>query len=137
MRKQKGREKKLRQGVSRRDFIKTSATAGTVTIAGIAGVKATAAELENSFSGGEPDSLTPGQTSAREQTFPRVNRRAILFAIGDTLIPSAPGDSGYRDLERYGITEEINRRLDEFPDADLEFFDKSSAGSLGSVFTQL
>jgi hypothetical protein len=140
MRKQKGREKKQRKGVSRRDFIKTSATAGTVTIAGIAGVKSVRAEPENSARGvsaGEPHLLTQGQPGPREQTFPRVNRRAILFAIGDTLIPSAPGDPGYKDLEQYGITEEINRRLDEFPDADLDVFNKSSAGSFGSPFTQL
>jgi hypothetical protein len=141
MRKQKGREKKQRKGVSRRDFIKTSATAGTMTVAGIAGVRAVGAELENSMrpgaSGSEPDPMTQGQASAREQTFPRVNRRAILFAIGDTLIPSAPGDPGYKDLERYGITEEINRRLEEFPDADLELLNRSSAGSFGSSFTQL
>ena len=141
MRKQKGKEKKQRKGVSRRDFIKTSATAGTVTIAGMAGVKAIGAGQENSkredSPGDGPDMLTDAQGSAREQTFPRVNRQAILFAIGDTLIPSTPGDPGYKDLEWYGITEEINRRLEEFPDADLEFFNKSSAGSLGKFFTQL
>ena len=140
MRKQKGREKKQNKGVSRRDFIKTSATAGTVTIAGMAGVRAVGAELENSIradSLGGPASITQGQGTGREQTFPRVNRQAILFAIGDTLIPSTPGDPGYKDLEWYGITEEINRRLEEFPDADLELFNKSSAGSFGSLFTQL
>lgn len=141
MRKQKGKDKKQKKGVSRRDFIRTSATAGTVTIAGMAGVKAIGAEPETStranVQGAKPDSGTPGQGSAREQTFPRVNRQAILFAIGDTLIPSAPGDPGYKDLEWYGITEEINRRLDEFPDADLEFFNKSSAGPFGNHFTQL
>ena len=141
MRKQKVREKKQRKGVSRRDFIKTSATAGTVTIAGMAGVKAIEAERKApilaDFPGGGPDSVTQGQGSAREQTFPRVNRRAIIFAIGDTLIPSTLVDPGYKDLEWYGITEEINRRLEEFPDADLELFNKSSAGSFGSLFTQL
>lgn len=141
MRKQKGKEKKQKNGVSRRDFIKTSATAGTVTIAGMAGVKAIGAGQDNptpaNVSGGRPDTATPGQASTREQTFPRVNRQAILFAIGDTLIPSTPGDPGYKDLEFYGITEEINRRLDEFPDADLDIFNKSSAGPFGSHFTQL
>src|SRR5215813_12905318 len=138
MAKQKRKSKKDK-GVSRRDFIRTTATAGTVTIAGMAGIKA--AE-DGPPSSGSPTTLHSGsdaeeQTTSREQAFPRVNRQAILFAIGDTLIPSAPGDPGYRDLEYHGITDEINRRLEEFPDADLDTFNKSSAEQLGNVFVLL
>ncbi|HKA21705.1 MAG TPA: hypothetical protein VKN18_25735 [Blastocatellia bacterium] len=138
MAKQKRKSKKDK-GVSRRDFIRTTATAGTVTIAGMAGIKA--AE-DGPPSSGSPTTLHSGsdaeeQTTSREQAFPRVNRQAILFAIGDTLIPSAPGDPGYRDLEWKGITDEINRRLEEFPDADLELFDRSSSEQLGGAFVHL
>jgi hypothetical protein len=66
-----------------------------------------------------------------------VHRREVLFAIGDTLIPSAPGDPGYKDLEWYGITEEVNRGLEELTDDDLELFNKSSIGPLKKRFTEL
>ena len=130
----KERKEKKEKGVSRRDFIRTTAaTAGTVTIAGVGGIKA--AEAANSGSASMPARSQPEtqpQESAKEHSFPRVDRQAILFAIGDTLIPSAPGDPGYRDLEYHGITDEINRRLEEFPDADLDNFNKSSAELLGA-----
>ncbi len=142
MRNQKAREKKQKKGVSRRDFIKTSATAGTVTIAGMAAVNTVGGKMDGSLragvSGSESDSIALGQgATAAGQTYPRINRQAILFAVGDTLIPSTAGDPGYKDLEWYGITEEINRRLEEFPDADLELFNRSSASPFGSPFTQL
>ena len=137
MAKEKRREKKDKS-VSRRDFIKTTATAGTVTIAGMAGIKA--AEDGRPISGSpatHSGSDAEEQTSSAERIFPRVDRQAILFAIGDTLIPSAPGDPGYKDLEWKGITDEINRRLEEFPDADLELFNRSSSEHLGSAFVHL
>lgn len=77
------------------------------------------------------------QTGEQSRSTPKVNRREILFAIGDTLIPSAPGDPGYKELEWYGITDEINRRLEELPDDDLDLFNKSSAGPLKKKFTEL
>jgi hypothetical protein len=134
----KERKDKKEKGVSRRDFIRTTAaTAGTVTIAGMGGIKA--AEAANSSSASVPARSHPEtqpQDSAKEHTFPRVDRQAILFAMGDTLIPSAPGDPGYRDLEYHGITEEINSRI-EISDADLDTFNKSSAEGFGNAFAQL
>lgn len=125
-----------KQGVSRRDFIRTTATTGTAIAAGLAGV--------------EP-AKTKHQGDARLDTFPHiadlqqsassrsqmVNRREVLFAIGDTLIPSALGDPGYKDLEWYGITDEVNRRLEGLSDDDLNLFNKSSFGALKKKFTEL
>lgn len=65
-----------------------------------------------------------------------VARNAILFAIGDTLIPSSPGDPGYRDLEWHGITDEVSRRI-EIKDEDLEFFDRTCIDAAGRRFTAL
>jgi hypothetical protein len=72
-----------------------------------------------------------------EQAAPKVNRLAVLFAIGDTLIPSALGDPGYRDLEWYGITEEVSRRLEELPDADVDYFNRSCLALYEKGFTEL
>src|SRR5215470_13459512 len=126
MSKQKRKEKK--KDVSRRDFIRTTATVGTVAIAGMSGIKtAEDARVEAAtLSHVNSASDTEQQSTSREQTFPRIDRQAVIFAIGDTLIPSVSGDPGYKDLEWRGITEEINRRLEEFPDADLELFNRSS-----------
>ncbi len=35
----------------------------------------------------------------------------IVAALGDLFIPSVPGDPGYKDLERYGITEYVMEGL--------------------------
>ena len=50
------------------------------------------------------------------------NRQAIVFLLGDTLIPSEPGDPGYRDMEWYGITEEAMKRLSDISDENFEVF---------------
>lgn len=39
------------------------------------------------------------------------NRALVVAAIGDVLIPSDPGDPGYRDLETFKITEEVLKAL--------------------------
>lgn len=138
MLKQNGKRKRRKKGISRRDFIRTSATTGTAMVVGLAGI--TAGENQShAVSVDFPFDDSDLTTQAREQSraTPRVNRREILFAIGDTLIPSAPGDPGYKDLEWYGITDEINRRLEELPDDDLDLFNKSSAGPLKKKFTEL
>ncbi len=72
---------------------------------------------------------------AKRATY-KIGRNAILFAMGDTLIPSAPADPGYRDLEWYGITDEISRRI-EVSDDDLDHFNRSSAELLRKKFTEL
>ncbi|CAN5775002.1 hypothetical protein BH18ACI4_BH18ACI4_00560 [soil metagenome] len=139
MQKETGKRKRRKKGVSRRDFIRTSATTGTAMVAGLAGIRA--AENQPSIVLGAElpfyDSHLTTQTSEPSRSTPRVNRREIIFAIGDTLIPSAPGDPGYKDLEWYGITDEINRRLEELPDDDLDLFNKSSGGPFKRKFTEL
>ncbi|HWP44740.1 MAG TPA: hypothetical protein VNO14_15940 [Blastocatellia bacterium] len=56
-----------------------------------------------------------------------LDRHAIFAALGDTLIPTDPGDPGYKSLERYKITEEVMKGLAAIADADLEAFNRGSA----------
>ena len=81
---------------SRREFLKT------------VGVTAAAAALAGSI--------------APVLAAPAVDRHAIIAALGDTLIPSDPGDPGYKDLEAYQITDEVLKFLPSVSDADLELF---------------
>jgi hypothetical protein len=83
------------------------------------------------------DQAPAPQHQTEKRSEPAANRREILFAIGDTLIPSAPGDPGYRDLEWYGITGEIDRWMEEMSDDDLELFNRSSVGPLKKKFIEL
>jgi hypothetical protein len=137
MRKQKVKEKKRKQGVSRREFIKNSASAGTVTVTGLAVLKPTEDYSRDAGAGSHAGDQAPApQPQVEKNSGPSSDRRAILFAIGDTLIPSAPRDPGYKDLEWYGITEEISRWL-EMSDEDLSLFNKSSVGPLKKKFTEL
>jgi hypothetical protein len=67
-----------------------------------------------------------------------VDRRAIFAALGDTLIPTDPGDPGYRSLEAYQITEEVMKGLTALGDADLEAFARGSGAFFeGRDFLQL
>jgi hypothetical protein len=91
--------------VSRREFLKRSG-GGSVALTAMA------------------PGLRPGGS---KQESPPLNRHAIFAALGDTLIPTDPGDPGYRSLERYKITEEVMKGLSSIPDADLETFNKASA----------
>ncbi|HXG68269.1 MAG TPA: twin-arginine translocation signal domain-containing protein [Blastocatellia bacterium] len=131
MRKQNGGRKKQKKGVSRRNFIK-GATAGTATAASIVRVKAEGGQSSLHAA----NNFDPA-AQEEKRAVPSVNRQAILFAIGDTLIPSAPGDPGYRDLEWYGITREVNRLLEELSDDDLSAFNQGSVGPLQKKFTEL
>jgi hypothetical protein len=131
--KEKDRKKKDQPSVTRRDFIKRSATAGTMTVAGLA--TRTSAEGKTESAPARSDSASAKR--AENDAASTVDRHAVLLAMGDTLIPSAPGDPGYKDLEWYGITSEVNRRLAELPDADLELFSQSSREPLGKEFAQL
>jgi len=57
---------------------------------------------------------SPGQTTG---TLPSNYDRALIFAkLGDTLIPSSPGDPGYKTLEPYNITAEIMKGVGSIPD---------------------
>ena len=65
-------------------------------------------------------------------------RHAIFAALGDTLIPTDPGDPGYRSLERYNITAEVMKGLTEIADDNIESFNKGSAAFFdGRDFLQL
>lgn len=134
MSKQDPSEKKPRKGVSRRDFMKKTATAGTATVAGIAGKRAAGARQPAILPG---DLETTGQSQEAGRTASQVPRKAILFAIGDTLIPSAPGDPGYRDLEWHGISDEVDRRLEDVTEEDLDLFNKSCVALFQKSFTEL
>lgn len=134
MSKQDPIEKKRKDGVSRRDFMKKTATAGTATVVGIAGKRATEARQPN-LPAGDPEVTSRSQEASRAAA--QVPRKAILFAIGDTLIPSAPGDPGYRDLEWHGISDEVDRRLEDVTEEDLDLFNKSCTGLLQKCFTEL
>lgn len=134
MKKQDGSEKKRRDGVSRRDFMKKTATAGTATVAGIAGKRAAEARQPAPLTG-DPNITSPSQEASRAAS--QIPGKAILFAIGDTLIPSAPGDPGYRELEWHGISDEVDRRLEDVTEEDLDLFNKSCVGLLQKRFTEL
>ncbi len=92
--------------VSRRDFLKRSG-AGSIAITAMA------------------PGLSFGRSGVSES--PQVDRHAIFAALGDTLIPTDPGDPGYKSLEAYQITEEVMKKLEVISDADLEEFNKGSA----------
>ena len=46
-------------------------------------------------------------------------RMKIVEALGETIVPSDPGDPGFKELEPHGITEEVNKAL--FPLGDQLF----------------
>ena len=95
----------VRGDLSRRDFLKAvSVTAATAAVAG----------------------STPPLLAA-----PPVNRHAMIAALGDTLIPSDPGDPGYKDLEPHKITEEVLKALPGVSDADLELLNETAKDKFG------
>ena len=96
--------------VSRREFLKRSG-AGSVAVTAVA----------PGFTLGESE----GQRALR------MERHAIFAALGDTLIPTDPGDPGYKSLEAYSITKEVIKGLTAIRDADLEGFNKGSAVFFG------
>ena len=95
-----------KKGVSRRDFLKRSG-AGSIAITAMA----------------------PALSFGRSDVSPaaQADRQAVFAALGDTLIPTDPGDPGYKSLEPYRITEEVMKKLDAVSDGDLEAFNKGSA----------
>ncbi len=89
--------------VSRRDFLKKTSTGATATAVAL------------------------GTTQCAE-TGPAagVDQAALVAAIGDTLIPSDPGDPGYKVLEDHNITAEVLKQL-SVEDEDLALFDGHAA----------
>lgn len=138
MEKQNGKRKKRKKEVSRRDFIKKSASTGTAVVAGLAGIAPSDKQQFRTgaffpFIGLDPATQKKDQI----QGTTKIERRAILFALGDTLIPSAPNDPGYKDLEWHGITGEVDSRLEELSDKDLYLFNESSTTLFRKKFIQL
>jgi hypothetical protein len=106
----------MKKKVTRRDFLKRSG-AGSIAVTAI----------------------TPSLVAeAKEQAAAAsLDRHAVFAALGDALIPTDPGDPGYRSLEKYRITEEVMKQL-PISDADLTAFAQGSAAFFaGRTFLQL
>ncbi|MEE8461365.1 MAG: twin-arginine translocation signal domain-containing protein, partial [Acidobacteriota bacterium] len=106
----------MKKDVSRRDFLKTTgmgAAAIPTTLVGI----------------------STGQVQGQAAT---VDRTAVIAALGDTIIPSDPGDPGYRTLEPYNITAEVMKGLTGLSDDNLAVFNNSAASFFsGKTFLDL
>ena len=77
---------------------------------------------------------TPPPAQAQDTT----DRLQILGALGDTLIPSAAGKPGFKSLQPYGITEEVNKSLTALQDELFATFNQASAGFFkGRTFIEL
>ncbi len=94
-----------KEDISRREFLQTATVAAAAV--GVAGAGTTALAA------------------------PPIDRHAIVAALGDTLIPSQPGDPGYKDLEAYKITEEVLKALPGVSDADLELLNERAKAKFG------
>ena len=104
----------MKKDVSRRDFLKTTGMGAAVIPA--AGVVATQ------------------QVQAQAAT----DRTAVIAALGDTIIPSDPGDPGYRTLEPYNITAEVMKGLTGLSDDDLVLFNNGASSFFsGKTFLEL
>ncbi|MEE8350267.1 MAG: twin-arginine translocation signal domain-containing protein [Acidobacteriota bacterium] len=104
----------MKKDVSRRDFLKTTGMgAAAIPAAGVA-------------------STRPVQAQAA------TDRTAVIAALGDTIIPSDPGDPGYRTLEPYNITAEVMKGLTGLSDDDLSTFNNGTASFFsGKTFLEL
>ena len=101
--------------VSRRDFLKKTGSGATGTAVALASI----------------------QTSQAVPAALDVDSSAVVAVPGDVLIPSDPGDPGYRTLEPYNITAEVMKNL-PVSDEELVLLN-SQAGELfpGKTFLQL
>ena len=78
--------------------------------------------------------LNPTQTEGAAAT----DRFKILAALCETIIPSKPGDPGFKDLEPHGITEEVNKSLRPLKDqAFVQFNEASKPFFQGRTFVEL
>ena len=104
-----------KQRVSRRDFLKRTGSGATGTAVALAGMQAC--------------QIGPAA--------PEIDRSAVMAALGDTLIPSDPGDPGYKTLEPYNITAEVLKEL-QVSDEDLLLFNLQAGEFFsGKTFLQL
>lgn len=101
--------------VSRRDFLKKTGSGATGTAVALASI----------------------QTAQAVPATLDVDLSAVVAALGDVLIPSDPGDPGYKTLEPYNITAEVMKDL-PVSDEELVLLN-SQAGELfpGKTFVQL
>jgi hypothetical protein len=101
--------------VSRRDFLKKTGSGVTGTAVALASIKTSQA--------------APAALDA--------DPAVVVAALGDVLIPSDPGDPGYKTLETYNITAEVMKDL-PVSDEELVLLN-SQAGELfsGKTFLQL
>lgn len=66
------------------------------------------------------------------------SRLDVLSALGDALIPSRPGDPGFKDMLPYGIAQEVNKSLVAFKDRDFAAFNQAAADYFqGRTFVEL
>lgn len=77
--------------------------------------------------------LTPRQSEAAIE-----ERLKILAALGETIIPSDPGDPGFKELEPHRITEEVNKSLRPLKDeVFVRFNDAAKPFFGGRAFVEL
>ena len=57
---------------------------------------------------------------------PEVDKKQLVSALADTIIPTAEGDPGYRTLEPYGITDEVLKGL-AFSQQDWNVFNAAAS----------
>jgi hypothetical protein len=82
--------------------------------------------------------VSPSRGQAAEALPSNYDRELIFAKLGDTLIPSSPGDPGYKSLEPYNITAEIMKGVDSIPDEDMALFNSESAAHFGGqTFVEL
>lgn len=82
---------------------------------------------------------TAAITTAAVSSLPAAeSRHAVVAAIGDVVIPSGPGDPGYSDLEKHGLTEEVLKALPGVSDADADLWNTTAKSRFkGQTFLQL
>ena len=75
--------------------------------------------------------ISPARGQAARDLPSGYDRALVISKLGDTLIPSSPGDPGYRTLEPYNITTEILKGVEPISDETLALFNNESAAHFG------
>ncbi len=82
--------------------------------------------------------VAPGLSWAAElENAPAVDRKQLVAALGDTIIPTADGYPGYRRLEQYGITDEVMKGLGGITQQEANLFNAAAGEFQGSGFLEL